>query len=167
MHQHVERPVVPLYVMVDMQPRWMSARSIVSQAEQVIHEAARTKSPVIVVEYTSEDGKEHSRTFKRLLDLMDKLGVIYIRTFKDTPSGHRQIAQVLSRTYWDRRKIKIFGVMTGKCIAQSSMMTAEIFPDSEVEVIARACNDIGGNKWSEFPGRPNLKIIFPSKGAAA
>lgn len=163
MHQHEERTVVPLYVIVDMQPRWQPARSIVFQVEQVIREAARTKSPVIVLEFKSESGKEHSRTFKRLLDLMDQLGVIYIRTFKETPSGHREIANVIARTGWDHREINYCGVKTHQCVSHTVGRSREVFPNSRHNVLAYACNDTNGNDWNRFPGGPNVVVIHRAK----
>jgi len=159
MHMHEERQAVPLYVMVDMQPRWASAHAIVGMVEWVIEEAARTKSPVIVLEMKSEPGSPHSRTFKRLLDKMQSLGVIYITVTKTTPGGQSEIARVLKQTGWDHRVIKYFGVKTHQCVAHTVSRMREMFPHSRHQVLANACNDTNGNEWSRFPGGPNVEII--------
>lgn len=159
MHTHEERQVVPLYVMVDMQPRWASAHAIVGEVERVLAEAARTKSPVIVLEMKSEPRSPHSRTFKRLLDKMQSLGIVYITATKTTPGGHNEISRVLRQTGWDHRVIRYFGVKTHQCVSHTVGRMREMFVESHHQVLANACNDTQGNDWSRFPGGANVEIV--------
>ena len=159
MHKHEERQLVPLYVMVDMQPRWASAHAIVGEVERVLEEAARSKSPVIVLEMKSQPGSPHSRTFKRLLDKMQSLGVIYITATKTTPGGHSEISRVLGQTGWDHRVIRYFGVKTHQCVSHTVGRMREMFVDTHHQVLANACNDTEGNDWSRFPCGANVEIV--------
>jgi nicotinamidase-related amidase len=121
---------------IDMQPYYE-----VSQVEWLIDnvlceikKAKRQHLPILLVK-TIGAGEIDDRIFEEVESYSDS----YVVT-KKTCDGHQEIIKVLKRNKLGLERLRVCGVETDACVADTVTGLAESLPGLSIEVVKKACN---------------------------
>ena len=149
------RPLIagkPVLVVVDMQPRFRAScdpRTLQNVASQIRGAIARHE-PIVVLELAVPGtAPDFSRTHKELLDILDDVDnpAFWVLKIKTTVAGGNEVLKACHTYGFDQRHFRICGVNTSACVYETAKALAISRPDSKVEVIASAVNDIDPDAW--------------------
>jgi nicotinamidase-related amidase len=147
-------------VIVDMQPGLPASHpDWLRQAVLSLIERARAGNMAIVVlEYlTYVPLRLYGDTYEELIAAARGLSHFAMRA-KAELDGSARVADALKSMNLTSERFTICGINTHACIEATAVGLAKLFPASQVEVAASACNDFRGNDWSKFAQAANLIV---------
>lgn len=123
-------------VVVDMQSTFEAANNkrVRNNCKREILQAIESNASIIFVEYIGE-----GPTIPSLVRLTDDYDRVFI-VRKSTDDGSREVRKVIKDNKLPNRQIKVCGVNTDCCVADTVWGLAHKIKSAKIEVIPEACN---------------------------
>jgi len=155
---------MPILLVVDMQPRFSSSRPswLIRNVSREIHSAMKKSWGIVFLEYTRRCGRGGvfltERTHGKLLLLVE--GYEHAMTVhKESDDGSREVLHAIDGWYGDDGRehsgggIRVVGVNTGCCVADTVNGLTKIMPYTEIVVVGNACNHVYENEQPSTCGQ--------------
>jgi nicotinamidase-related amidase len=127
---------MPTLVIIDMQPGFYCADQpdLIEKVCEEVRQAIDDNSGIVVLEYY-----QGGKTLRKIADLLDKHHLVDY-TVKEMNDGGEDVAEMIDRNYFDESHLRVCGVNTEACVAETVETLSMIYPDATIEVIEDACN---------------------------
>lgn len=121
-------------LVIDMQ-QWFDPKiNTIVACKRTIKKAVKDKAFILFVEYY-----ECGRTMKELLSLVENYNNIFY-VIKKEDNGSKYVQLAMNHLNLPIGHIKVCGVNTDECVQQTILGLQKLYADSNIEVIANACN---------------------------
>ena len=141
-------------IVVDMQPGVEVTKygGIVDRVANEVRQAVLHGMPVLFLEFQG-----FGKTFAELTALVADHSQVEFRSKKQMGGG-REVVSALADRGWTHERLRVCGVETFHCVAETVEQLVELLPGTQVDVVGEACQDrvIG---WGMFPSHPNIHIL--------
>lgn len=133
-----------------MQPGFKASEYVLTEVIQEIECARQRGWPIVVAEY-----RDYPSTYREILHAMQDLPHIIVT--KDTWSAAPTLLNACHSKGWESSIIRLCGVNTNECVADTAEELISIAPQSYVDVVMEACFDQVIN-WELFPKHKNIRL---------
>ena len=145
-------------IIIDMQYGFTAAdsKTLHKKIKREINRAQRTHSDIIFVTY---DEKYHGGTFEDLLDYAsrnDYDDVMSVEKFK--ADGGKEIIEILNED--KQHHLKIAGVQTSVCVADTVHTLAKELPNSNIEIMRDCVRDFPYRKGAQTKAWSDLSFML-------
>lgn len=156
-------------VIVDMQPGFHSSQQpwLIENISREIRLAKRRREPIVLLRYHggSEEHKDCWKVDSRIINAIGNYSKVALMT-KDVADGSEQVIEGLKKMKeFPVKQIKITGVNTDACVAETVNSLSEKLPLANIIVIADCCHSESADYSrsytcrSEIARRRNVKRV--------
>ena len=149
-------------VIVDMQPDLPASNEewLKGAVYQEIMMARGEDSGIVILEYMHPNPPRHlGDTYQYLVSAAAGNCDVFAMRVKATLDGSERVADAVADKLMPTSRFRVCGVNVHGCIQETVLGLAERYPNSIIEVVGYACNDINGINWDRFKLPSNVQVV--------
>lgn len=149
-------------VIVDMQPGLPASNEewLKGAVYQEIMAARAEESGIVILEYIHHSPPQFmGETYQYLVSAAAGNSDVFAMRAKATLDGSDRVVDAVADKLMPTERFRVCGVNVHGCIQATVLGLCERYPNSIIEVVGHACNDVNGINWARFKLPSNAQVV--------
>jgi len=149
-------------VIVDMQPGLPASNEdwLKGAVHQEIMTARSEDYGIVILEYMHHSPpRSLGDTYQYLVSAAAGNCDVFAMRVKATLDGSERVVDAVAEKLMPTQRFRVCGVNVHGCIQATVLGLAARYPNSIIEVVGYACNDINGINWGRFELPSNAQVV--------